>query len=128
MTPADIAVVRRLLAHAKAQGWEPGGPAHSWVTPRSVVTVLRWGRGGLRLYASAIANYSSNTNLDATNVTSAQQAADLLAAVGLVPAEMTSGWLVHRDQLAARLDQLVSAYIDTADTIPLPAEEAINHA
>lgn len=109
MSPDDVRVTRLLLAHAKAQGWkrEPiditvdgdhDGTYHNYT----------WSTMDLRICVVALlleqrepdwptdwwVNVFDNNGPGAgiERPTSAQQVADCLAAVGLVPVELTSGW------------------------------------
>lgn len=107
MTPQDIAVTRRLLALAKAGGWshvmtgvewgsEFSGWEHRWQSAEKECEVRLWQLG-------LVVEADLGTYIDSRPIESAQQVADLLAAVGLVPVEFTSGWIQH-DSAVRRLD------------------------
>lgn len=122
MTPQDIAVVRRLLAHAKAQGWERqplditedgdhGVTYHNytWKTPdlRICATTARE-YDQIRPADWWVNTYDGDTNVAIEHVDSAQQVADLLAAVGIVPVELTSGYMAGRLAYAGELFQTLT--------------------
>lgn len=100
MTPADIAGVRALLTHFRQQGWKHdittafgSDPEHRWCEPAKDgwVTSVHLYAGVLSVDVTTPA-LGTATVFKVDQVDTAQQVADLLSAVGLVPVELTSGY------------------------------------
>lgn len=102
LLPENVAVIRALLAHFEADGWEydatqTWGPADAdgnrptWVTRRWTKDrqskLVEWCPvDGLT------AAWTNTDHFENVPVTSAQQVADLLHAVGMVPVQLSSGY------------------------------------
>lgn len=146
---ANVAVVRRLLAHAKAEGWkrEPldvtedgdhGVRYHNymWRTPDlqrvCVGTAFHDDHTGIPDWF--VNTWGGNTNVGIEHVETAQQVADLLAIIDLVPAEVTA---LRAELDAARAERTERSELDLNaiwqrseqyqamwDAVPSPPSEA----
>lgn len=118
---ASVAVIRALLAVAREQG-----ATHRNVRHPSRVASRIWQVGDLtialrhqkRTSLAVVHTASDHVRVDLP-VTSAQQVADLLGAVGLVPVELTSGHLAVR----AELDDERGSHAMTASSFEIFAEQ-----
>jgi hypothetical protein len=109
MTPQDIAVVRTLLAEARAEGWKHdittafgSSPEHRWQGPASAGWVT-----SVHLYDEALTvkvtagRLGTGVTFEVGLIDTAQQVADLLHAIGLAPVELTSGWKARQPEIDA---------------------------
>jgi hypothetical protein len=118
---ASVAGVRALLTVAREQG-----ATHRNVRHPSRVASRIWQVADLtialrhqkRTSLAVVHTNSDQVRVDLP-VTSAQQVADLLAAVGLVPVELTSGYLAAR----AALDEEQGSHAMTASSFEIFAEQ-----
>lgn len=117
MTPDDVRVTRLLFAHRKSVGWtlesHPEDPEQDWASPDAVgqgwnvvIGIHPWHRWTLSV------SFHARDLVVLTDPPTAQVVADLLAAVGLVPAELTSGWAAGRMAMAAELSDALLALRD----------------
>lgn len=118
MTPQDIAVVRELLALAKAGRWvktatgqadwdENDRRFHQWTRTSDDTAVQLDEREGFSVFDFLVSG-SFGCGID--KPASAQQVADLLFAAGLAPVELTSGWLARQPEVD-RLRAIVDAWL-----------------